>query len=254
MSRAGVPSDHAERCLGHVIGGVRGVYDRHEYHAEKASAFEALADRYNHRSSFSAWILWAGPRWSARYVAAGYDRLDAALVRGEDAAEALAFLARANVKYLVIHEPIDGLRRLLDTNLVAPTYRLGTLLVLRNRAWLGDELVRLRPDERSATAVALPYQRPEPETIRIALPHAGRVVVAEAYHPHWRARLDGVAVAVTPSTNGLIAIDAPGARPHELVLEFRAPRSYRLLPLASLVALVAASVLALLLRRPRLRK
>src|SRR5262249_45565892 len=29
MSRAGVPSDHAERCLGHVINGVRGVYDRH---------------------------------------------------------------------------------------------------------------------------------------------------------------------------------------------------------------------------------
>jgi integrase len=28
MSRGGVPSDHAERCLGHVIGGVRGVYDR----------------------------------------------------------------------------------------------------------------------------------------------------------------------------------------------------------------------------------
>jgi hypothetical protein len=43
MSRAGVPTDHAERCLGHVIGGVRGVYDRHEYHAEKATAFEALA-------------------------------------------------------------------------------------------------------------------------------------------------------------------------------------------------------------------
>jgi integrase len=43
MSRAGVPTDHAERCLGHVIPGVRGVYDRHEYHAEKAQAFEALA-------------------------------------------------------------------------------------------------------------------------------------------------------------------------------------------------------------------
>src|SRR6516165_6442823 len=43
MSRAGVPTDHAERCLGHVIGGVRGVYDRHEYHTEKAQAFEALA-------------------------------------------------------------------------------------------------------------------------------------------------------------------------------------------------------------------
>jgi integrase len=43
MSRAGVDKDHAERCLGHVIGGVRGVYDRHEYHREKAQAFEALA-------------------------------------------------------------------------------------------------------------------------------------------------------------------------------------------------------------------
>jgi integrase len=43
MSRAGVPTDHAERCLGHVIGGVRGVYDRHEFNREKAQAFEALA-------------------------------------------------------------------------------------------------------------------------------------------------------------------------------------------------------------------
>jgi hypothetical protein len=43
MSRAGVASDHAERCLGHVIGGVRGVYDRHEYLEEKRRAFEALA-------------------------------------------------------------------------------------------------------------------------------------------------------------------------------------------------------------------
>jgi integrase len=43
MSRAGVPADHAERCLGHVISGVRGVYDRHEFHEEKRRAFEALA-------------------------------------------------------------------------------------------------------------------------------------------------------------------------------------------------------------------
>ena len=43
MSRAGVNADHAERCLGHVIGGVRGTSDRHEYHAEKKQAFDALA-------------------------------------------------------------------------------------------------------------------------------------------------------------------------------------------------------------------
>jgi integrase len=43
MSRAGVSPDHAERCLGHVIGGVRETYDRHAYHAEKMQAFELLA-------------------------------------------------------------------------------------------------------------------------------------------------------------------------------------------------------------------
>ncbi len=44
MSRAGVNSDHAELCLGHVITGVRGTYDRHAYAAEKRAAFEALAE------------------------------------------------------------------------------------------------------------------------------------------------------------------------------------------------------------------
>ena len=43
MSRAGVQSDHAERCLGHVLPGIRGTYDKHEYRDEKRLAFEALA-------------------------------------------------------------------------------------------------------------------------------------------------------------------------------------------------------------------
>jgi integrase len=43
MSCAGVPSNYAERCFGHVIGGVRGVYDRHAFSREKREAFEALA-------------------------------------------------------------------------------------------------------------------------------------------------------------------------------------------------------------------
>jgi integrase len=43
LSRAGIPADIAERCLGHAIGGVRGVYDRHAYELEKRRAFEALA-------------------------------------------------------------------------------------------------------------------------------------------------------------------------------------------------------------------
>jgi integrase len=43
MSRAGVDPDHAERCLGHVIGGIRGTYDLYEFKDEKRHAFEALA-------------------------------------------------------------------------------------------------------------------------------------------------------------------------------------------------------------------
>ena len=43
MSRAGVDPDVAERCLGHVIGGVRGVYDRHSFFDEKRHAFDKLA-------------------------------------------------------------------------------------------------------------------------------------------------------------------------------------------------------------------
>jgi hypothetical protein len=43
MSRAGVPDDHAERAIGHVIGGVRETYDRWSYINEKRQAFESLA-------------------------------------------------------------------------------------------------------------------------------------------------------------------------------------------------------------------
>ena len=45
MTQASVSTDHAERALGHIIGGVRGVYDRHAYRDEKLQAFDALAAR-----------------------------------------------------------------------------------------------------------------------------------------------------------------------------------------------------------------
>jgi integrase len=43
LGRAGVEADIAERCIGHLIGGARKVYDRYEYEAEKRAAFEKLA-------------------------------------------------------------------------------------------------------------------------------------------------------------------------------------------------------------------
>jgi integrase len=44
MARAGVRPDISERVLGHAISGVEGVYDRHDYDAEKADALKRLAD------------------------------------------------------------------------------------------------------------------------------------------------------------------------------------------------------------------
>jgi integrase len=52
LSRCGVNADIAERCLGHVIGGSRGTYDRHRYQVEMLAAYEALAlqiERILHR-------------------------------------------------------------------------------------------------------------------------------------------------------------------------------------------------------------
>jgi integrase len=43
LARAGVAADIGERCLGHLTGPVRRVYDQHQYHAEMQHAFEALA-------------------------------------------------------------------------------------------------------------------------------------------------------------------------------------------------------------------
>jgi integrase len=43
MARAGISDEVGERCLAHVIGGVRGTYNRHAYLDEKRQAFEALA-------------------------------------------------------------------------------------------------------------------------------------------------------------------------------------------------------------------
>jgi hypothetical protein len=43
-----VPSDHAERVLGHVIGGVRETYDRYEYLDEKREALNLLSNLVGH--------------------------------------------------------------------------------------------------------------------------------------------------------------------------------------------------------------
>jgi hypothetical protein len=48
LRRAGVQSRHAEIALGHVLPGVEGTYDVHDYESEKLAAFEALAIEIEH--------------------------------------------------------------------------------------------------------------------------------------------------------------------------------------------------------------
>src|SRR5262245_9602926 len=43
MSRAGIDQHIAEKCLGHIEGGIVGTYDHHEAKPQKRMAFEALA-------------------------------------------------------------------------------------------------------------------------------------------------------------------------------------------------------------------
>jgi len=43
LSRVGIDKSIAEKCLGHVEGGIAGVYNHHEAKPEKRTAFEALA-------------------------------------------------------------------------------------------------------------------------------------------------------------------------------------------------------------------
>jgi integrase len=43
MSRAGIISDHAEQCLGHLLSGVRKIYNRDDFKPQKKLAFDALA-------------------------------------------------------------------------------------------------------------------------------------------------------------------------------------------------------------------
>ena len=45
LSRARVPSDIAELMLGHLLPGMRRVYDRHRYLDEKRAGFESLSAR-----------------------------------------------------------------------------------------------------------------------------------------------------------------------------------------------------------------
>jgi integrase len=48
LSKAGIPPDHAEQCLGHLLPAMRATYDKHDFYDEKKLAFEKLATLIEH--------------------------------------------------------------------------------------------------------------------------------------------------------------------------------------------------------------
>jgi integrase len=68
MSRAGVQPDTAERVLGHAIPGIRGVYDRYEFLAEKRDILERLGTLIDRSSTRRPLLLSrCGRRGDDRY-------------------------------------------------------------------------------------------------------------------------------------------------------------------------------------------
>lgn len=55
LAALGIPWDIAERCLNHKMQGVRGVYDRHDYMAERRDALEKWADMITRLEAGEAW-------------------------------------------------------------------------------------------------------------------------------------------------------------------------------------------------------
>ena len=47
MIEMGVSAEHVERVLGHELGGVAGIYNRHDYFAEKLAALELWGSQWN---------------------------------------------------------------------------------------------------------------------------------------------------------------------------------------------------------------
>src|SRR5262249_17310193 len=97
------------------------------------------------------------------------------------------------------------------------------------------------------------YARPSPDRFAIDLAGAGTLLIAEAYHPHWRAREGSRALSVTPTDDGFMTIEIFGPGHHHVELQFEPPRWYQTLKVLSAAALLLV-VITLLRERWRVRR
>jgi hypothetical protein len=120
----------------------------------------------------------------------------------------------------------------------------GTRAVLEAPALTPDELaaVRALPSGGEPAAGRLVELGLNHVVAEIDAPAAGVVVVAEAYHPGWRATVDGAPARVLPA-NGLLRAVLVGPGRHRVELRFSAGAVPALLGLG-LLAMALAAVLA----------
>jgi hypothetical protein len=221
----------------------------------RSQAEEAYADRFTTKRDYGSWLLWCSGKWGGRAVARGFGELRkfTELARRDDpravpaGQKTLRYLALCDVKYLLIRWDHERFRPLVGHGLT-PVGLKGSLLVARNDFWKAGHSLRFPedPDGRLDT-----LSRPDEETIQATFTASGPVVVSEAYHPYWKAELDGRPVPVEPTDGGLIGLTASKSGFHRLRLHFETPWYYAASTLVSMGSLALVAAALVLLRRGR---
>ena len=212
----------------------------------EADAREAFALARARRPSASSWLLWCAPRWDVAGIASLYRALRDAETLDAAADAAMARLAAANVRYIILRGGGRRLARLEERGLLVETASIGDDRLLRVAGHV-DRTVR-RVTSGSEEAVA--YVRDSDTAFEIPNAAPGAYVIAEAWYPYWHVSTASGEVDAHPTAEGLIGFVVPegAARAQQAStrVEYRRPAFYRLLWLAPALAL--AVMLALVLR------
>jgi hypothetical protein len=215
---------------------------------------EAYADRFTVKRNFGGWLLWCSGKWGGRAVARGFEYLREATERarwadpraGSEVRKALRYFALCDVKYFLVYRERERFRPLFGHGLT-PVGTAGDLLIARNDFWEAGRAVRF-PEDPAGRLEAL--ARPDEETIEARFTGSGPVLVSEAYHPYWKAELDGHSVPVEPMLGSFIGLHAEDPGPHRLRLRFETPWYYRASAVVTLASLlIVAAGFASLRRR-----
>ncbi len=217
---------------------------------------EAYADRFTVKRNFGGWLLWCSGKWGGRAVARGFEDLRDATEQarradpraGPEVRKALRYFALCDVKYFLVYRDRERFRPLFGNGLT-PVGTAGDLLIARNDFWEAGRAVRF-PADPAGRLEAL--DRADEETIEARFTGSGPVFVSEAYHPYWKAELDGHSVPVEPMLGSFIGLRAKVPGPHVLRLHFETPWYYRASAVVSLASLlIVAAGFASLRRRTR---